>query len=30
MDFLKSLGQSLPKFNDLEAINKQLTALVRG
>ena len=30
MDFLKRLGQSLVKFNVLEAIRKQLTALVRG
>ena len=29
MDFLKRLGQSLLKFNDLETILKQLTALVR-
>ena len=29
MDFLKSLGQSLLKFNELEAIIKQLTALIK-
>ena len=29
MDFLKSLGQSLLKFNDLEAISKKLTALIK-
>ena len=30
MDFFKSLAQSLLTFNDLEAISKQLKALVRG
>ena len=30
MDFFKSLGQSLLKFNDFQAINKQLTVLLRG
>ena len=30
MDLFKSLGQSLLKFNDLGAISKQLTALLRG
>ena len=30
MEFFKRLGQSLLKFNDLEAINKQLRALVGG
>ena len=30
MDFFKSLGQSLLKSKDLEAIRKQSTALVRG
>ena len=29
MDIFKRLGQSLLKFNVLEAIRKQLTALVR-
>ena len=29
MDFLKSLGQSLLKFKDVEAISKELTALVK-
>ena len=29
MDFFKSLGQSLQKFNDLEAINKQLATLIK-
>ena len=30
MDFFKSLGQSLLKFKNLEAISKELTALVTG
>ena len=30
MKSFKSSGQSLLKFNDLEAISKQLTALGRG
>ena len=29
MDFFKSLRQSLLKFNDPEAITKQLTALIK-
>ena len=29
VDFFESLGQSLLKFNDLEAISKQLTALLK-
>ena len=30
MDTFKSLAQSFLKLNNLEAISKQLTALVRG
>ena len=29
MDFFNSLGKSTLKFNDLEAISKQLTALIK-
>ena len=29
MDFFKNLGQSLLEFNDFEAINKILRALIR-
>ena len=29
LDFLKSLGQCLLKYNDLEAIRMQLTALIK-
>ena len=29
MDFFKSSGQSFLKFNDLEAISKQLAALIK-
>ena len=30
MEFFNSLMQSFLKFNELDAINKQLRALVRG
>ena len=30
MEFLKRLGESLIKFNDLEVFSKQLTALVKS
>ena len=29
MEFVKNLAQPLFKFNDLEAISKQLTALIK-